>query len=425
MNILEFHKNIKIRLFESFLSSSIGSMIFPFMAIYLSKHFGVKQAGLLLLFNVLIGIVMNFFGGYFSDQFGRKKIMVFAETLRLFAFVTMMICNSPWFTSPIITFFMMTINSICWGLAGPANQAMLIDVSKPEERKVMYSIMYWSNNLSIAIGGILGGFLFKSYFFELLVALSIASLVTWILITFFVEESITTERTEVKTIGLHVNKMFSNYREVFQDKLFIFYVLAGLLVLQMEFQLTNYISIRLTHDIHSQKLLSWTFGGIEMTGFLRTENTILVVIMALFATNIVKKMSDKHVLIWSCIAFVTGYAIISYSNNIWLLFIAMFVATLAEVLRVPVQQNYMANLPLEETRSSYMAVAGLTFNLAMFICSITVAISAFLSRAATSFFLTSLGVIGILIFIRILPALERRVKGEIDHKSNNSVELNA
>jgi len=425
MELLKFHKNIKIRLLESFLSSAIGSMIFPFMAIYLSKHFGLKLTGLLLLVNVFIGIAMNFFGGYFSDQFGRKKTMVFAETLRLFAFVVMMFCNSPWFFSPIITFFMMTVNSICWGLAGPANQAMLIDVSKPEERKLMYSIMYWSNNLSIAIGGIMGGFLFKTYLFELLMALSIASFITWILITFFVDESMTTQQSEMKTIRLHVNKMFSNYRDVFQDKLFILYVVAGLLVLSMEFQLTNYISIRITNEFQTQQLMNWHFGGIEMIGFLRTENTILVVIMALFATKIVKKMNDQQTLIWSCVVFVFGYAIISYSNSIWLLFTAMFVATVAEVLRVPVQQNYMAHLPLEETRSSYMAVAGLTFNLAMLICSITVAISAFLSSFATSVFLTSLGVIGIIIFVRIIPALERRVKGETIYVPNKAVENNA
>lgn len=424
MELLKFHKNIKIRLLESFLSSSIGSMIFPFMAIYLSKHFGVKQAGLLLLVNVFIGIAMNFFGGYFSDQFGRKKTMVFAETLRLFAFIAMMFCNSPWFSSPLITFFMMTVNSICWGLAGPANQAMLIDVSKPEERKLMYSIMYWSNNLSIAIGGILGGFLFKTYLFELLLALSIASFITWILITFFVDESMIKQQSEMKTIRLHVNKMISNYHDVFQDKLFILYVIAGLLVLSMEFQLTNYISIRITNEFQTQHLLNWHFGGIEMIGFLRTENTILVVVMALFATKIVKKMNDQWTLIWSCVVFVFGYAIISYSNSVWLLFIAMFLATVAEVLRVPVQQNYMANLPLEETRSSYMAVAGLTFNVAMLICSITVALSAFLSSLATSIFLTSLGVIGIFIYVRIIPALERRVNGETTNEPNQTPEMN-
>ncbi|MGM0865407.1 MAG: hypothetical protein ACQEWF_12095 [Bacillota bacterium] len=89
--------------------------------------------------------------------------MMWAETLRFFAFVAMMFSNSPWFSSPLITFFMMTVNSLCWGLASPANQAMLIDVSTREQRKMIYSITYWSNNIFIAIDGMAGAFLFKGF----------------------------------------------------------------------------------------------------------------------------------------------------------------------------------------------------------------------------------------------------------------------
>ena len=44
----------------------------------------------------------------------------------------------------------------------PATEAMLIDVSTPENRKVMYSINYWAINLSIAIGAIFGGYYLKT-----------------------------------------------------------------------------------------------------------------------------------------------------------------------------------------------------------------------------------------------------------------------
>ncbi len=54
--------------------------------------------------------------------------------------------------------------------------------------------MYWANNLSIAIGGSLGGFLFKDYLFELLIALSITALITVILIVFFIDESYVPEQ---------------------------------------------------------------------------------------------------------------------------------------------------------------------------------------------------------------------------------------
>lgn len=410
MNIMSFHRTIKIRLFESFLGSMIGSMIFPFMAIYLSHYFGAKNAGLLLLINVGVGIAINFFGGYFSDQFGRKRIIVFAESLRFLAFFTMMISNSPWFHSPLLTFFMMTANSVCWGLSGPASQAMLMDVSKPEERKTMYSIMYWANNLSIALGGVAGGFLFKHYLFELLVALTCASLLTWVLITFFIDESYKPAPASRVTLGGQAKKMASMYTSVFRDRVFILFVLAGLLVLSMEFQLSNYVSIRLAKEMNVQHVFGLSFGGVEMTGFLRTENTVLVVTLALFAAKMAGKWRDRTVLLSSCIVFVAGYAVISYSNNILLLVLAMLFATVAEVLRVPVQQNYMASLPPDHARSSYMAIQGLNFNLAMLICSITVTISAFFPGFLVTCIITGIGLIGILIFFAIAPELDSRTK---------------
>lgn len=384
-------------------------MIFPFMAIYLSNHFGVKITGILLLVNVFIGIALSFFGGYVSDRFGRKKLIVFAEMLRFFAFTVMMICNSPWFTSPLITYFMMTINTICWSLGGPANQAMLIDVSKPDERKYMFSIMYWANNLSIAIGGSLGGFLFKDYLFELLIALSITALITVILIVFFIDESYVPEQVADQKVFQHICQMLRNYREVFRDHLFILYCMAIVFVMSLEFQLSNYVGIRLESEMPVQRFLWWELDGIEMTGLLRTENTVLVVLMALFAAKMVSRFKDRHVIILGSFVFVAGYAYISYSNYIPFLFIAMLLASVAEVVRVPVEQNYQASLPPVHARSSYLAVSGMGYNLAQLICSITVMISAYLNNLATTVFIAAIGFFGVFIFMKIGLALDQRV----------------
>ncbi|WP_346200941.1 MFS transporter [Caldifermentibacillus hisashii] len=394
---------------ESFLSTAISNMIFPFMAIYLSNHFGVKITGILLLVNVFIGIALSFFGGYVSDRFGRKKLIVFAEMLRFFAFTVMMICNSPWFTSPLITYFMMTINTICWSLGGPANQAMLIDVSKPDERKYMFSIMYWANNLSIAIGGSLGGFLFKDYLFELLIALSITALITVILIVFFIDESYVPEQVADEKVFQHICQMLRNYREVFRDHLFILYCMAIVFVMSLEFQLSNYVGIRLESEMPVQRFLWWELDGIEMTGLLRTENTVLVVLMALFAAKMVSRFKDRHVIILGSFVFVAGYAYISYSNYIPFLFIAMLLASVAEVVRVPVEQNYQASLPPVHARSSYLAVSGMGYNLAQLICSITVMISAYLNNLATTVFIAAIGFFGVFIFMKIGLALDQRV----------------
>ncbi|KUP09342.1 MFS transporter [Bacillus coahuilensis m2-6] len=407
MKFRDFHRNIKIRILESFLSSSVGSMIFPFMAIYLSYHFGAKLTGILLLVNVFIGIGVTFIGGYFSDQYGRKKIILLAEILRFVAFFIMMLSNSPWLQLPLLTFFMMTLNSVCWGLAGPANQAMLIDVSTPDQRKLMYSITYWANNVSIAIGGILGAFLFKDYLFELFLALTTVTGVIVFMIIFFIEESYKPTIVKRKATE-HVTLLFKGYQSVWQDRLFVLYVLAGVCILSMEFQLTNYTGIRLSETMPTQSFLGLEIDGVKMMGYLRSENTILVAIIALFAVKLTSNMNDRFVLVASCLTFTIGYGFISYSNNILLLVIMMAVLTIGEVTRVPVEQSYIANIPPYDARSSYMAFNGLKFNLAMLISAITVFLGAYLSTLTMSILITMVGLTGTFIYFIILPLLDKR-----------------
>jgi DHA1 family multidrug resistance protein B-like MFS transporter len=397
-------------------------MIFPFMSIYLSNYFGLKITGVMLLINVVLGIVLSFFGGYFSDHFGRKRVMMLGEGLRFMAFVVMMICNSPWFNSPFITFLMMTVNTICWALTGPASMALLIDYTTMEDRKYVFSITYWANNLSIAVGSSLGGFLFQKYLFELMIVLSLASLLTISLINFFINDKNVVVNLQSNNPLKHIKSMFQNYREVFRDKIFILYNLALILIMSMEFQLNNYVGIRLESELVEQKLLFWTVDGIKVAGLLRTVNTVVVVLLALFAVKLVTHFKERKVIVLSSLVFVTGYAIISYSNTTQILFVAMLIASMGEVMRVPVEQSYMASLPPKDKRSSYLAVNGMTYNISNLICSFTVMISAYLNSFHTSIMISIIGYLGILILFLITPKLDQRILVEKQYEEGVQLE---
>lgn len=69
----DLHRNIKIRIYTSFLSRVVGSMVFPFMAIYFAKELNVVYAGILLLIQVIVQFIAGLYGGYLADSMGRKN----------------------------------------------------------------------------------------------------------------------------------------------------------------------------------------------------------------------------------------------------------------------------------------------------------------------------------------------------------------
>ncbi|MBC6179103.1 MFS transporter, partial [Listeria welshimeri] len=198
-----------------------------------------------------------------------------------FAFLGMVLCNSPFFHSPWITFAMLLIIGVAQGLVNPAGEAMLIDVSTPENRAFMYSISYWANNLSMLIGIMVGGWFFVDYLFPLLVALLIMSFVTaWLTIILISE---TLERKVVPEKGSYgLLEMFKSYGQVLHDYRFLLYTIGGIAIMSIEYQRGNYISVRLAEDFQHFLVNFGPFGevnlnGVQIVSVLTAVNTLFIV----------------------------------------------------------------------------------------------------------------------------------------------------
>ncbi|OGX68623.1 MAG: hypothetical protein A2189_05665 [Paenibacillus sp. RIFOXYA1_FULL_44_5] len=413
----QFHRNIQIRLLANFISSLSYNMVLPFMSIYFAERLGTTKAGLLLSISVIVSLVSGIYGGYFADRVGRKKLMIVSEGIWLISYTVMTIANSPWLSSPILTFLMMILVSLCWGLFGPASNAMILDVTGPDSRKFVYSLFYWSNNLSVAVGGIAGAFFFKAYLFELLMILMGISLFTFLVTVFWIEETydakLLLERKQTAVQGKGIFNMFHNYREVFRDSTFMLYMIASLLIVSVEFHLMNYTAIRLANEIPTQALFSWngfrlSIDGVQMLGYLRTENTLLVVVLSLAVLGMFRRFSDQKVLIAGFLLYVVGYSVVSYSSQPWVLLLSMLIATLGEVMYVPVNQAYLGVIAPEHARSSYLAVYSIVFKGAMLIGAFGITLGGIFPDWLMSLLILSMVLAGVLIFAKLLPSLQER-----------------
>ncbi|MDD9267923.1 MFS transporter [Paenibacillus sp. GCM10023248] len=424
MRFRDFHRNVRLRIGLSFVSGTANNMVLPFMSIYFSGRLGDTSAGLVVILGILAGVMTGIVGGYYADRIGRKRLMLTAEAGWMLCFIGMAASNSPWMTSPWITFVLMIGVSMFWGIHGPANDAMLLDVTAPNERKFMYAIMYWINNLSFAISGIAGAFLFKSYLFELFVGLAVIGLITLIITYLWIDEVYEPKVVkEEKGNRKMESSMLSNYVQVFRDKTFMIFTAASLLLVSVEFHLGNYVGVRLEKEMVHAPFLpwlesSWTVDGLQMLGFIRTENTVLVVVLSVLMTVIMKRFADSKVLFIGYACYVLGYSYLAYSNQPSLLMIAMFIATVGELMYVPIKQAYLGNIAPDHARSSYMALFGMVYKGAMLLGGFGVILGGIAASWMMALLIGLSGFAGMGMFYAILAKLEeRKTKAERSHQA--------
>lgn len=411
MKFKEFHRNVKTRIYIMFIFGIAQAMTFPFMAIYFDRYYGNTFTGLFFTFSIIASIISGSISGYYADKIGRKKLLVPAELVFFCAFVITALANSPWWTSPAVTAVTFFVINVSFGVYGPVDDAMLLDVTTSSNRQFMYQIFYWGHNLTMAVGTALGAFLFEKYRFGLFCFVAFAVLCSMLSTIFIIVDTYDPNKAanqEPSSNKVKKTGFFHNYLSVFKDYVFMSFVTAGLLLMTLEFQLSNYIGIRLSKEVRPQDLWFLHIDGIKMLGFLQTENTVVVVLLATLVAKLIKRFPDDKVLYSGCLVFTVGYSLITTSSSPLLLFAAMLLATVGEVMRVPVQQSYIGDIAPVQARSSYMAINGMTYQVARVLASLGVLLGGMLSPIQMGIVAFFVGSSGILLYKFMMPKLNIR-----------------
>lgn len=423
MKLRDIHPNVKLRLAMQFLGNLISMAVIPFLAIYFSQKIGATKTGIILIIIVISGVIGGLIGGHVSDRIGRKKIMIYSELGMLLSYLIIALCNSPWFDSPYFSVAFFIINMFCGGMFQPAAQAMIIDITNSESRKVVFTISYWLGNLATAIGGIFGAFLFKNYLFELFIGISLFSLLSVLITLFFITETYTPEpssKTSNQTQKFALKAMFKNFSTVLKDKLFMFYILGAIFIFSLEQSLTNYIGIRLEKDIPHQSAslfgIDFILDGTKMLGFLRTENTILVVLLSGVVLFVFKKWSDRWTLVTGMLIFSICFSVFAFTNSVLILFIAMFIGTIGELMYVPIKQAMIGEIAPPNARSTYMAFNSMTFYGAIVVSSLLIIVGAWIPPVYMGGLLLVLGLTGTFLYYIITKTLDSKVSEENESK---------
>jgi MFS family permease len=100
-------------------------------------------------------------------------------------------------------------------------------------------------------------------------------------------------------------------------------------------------------------------------GLLISLNGVLVVLCELPLTTITRRLSARRVMAAGYLLCGVGFALNAVAQTVPMLAACVFLFTLGEMLAMPVQSAYVANLAPAHLRGRYVGVFGLNFAVAL------------------------------------------------------------
>jgi len=324
-----------------------GGMIFPFFALYITKHFqvGMTEVGLLFALFSISDMFGNMIGGALTDFLGRKSMIIMGLIISALTSLAMgLVQQLEWF------YVMGAVSGLFATAAGPAHQAMLTDILPEKKRAEGFGVMRVAANLAVAIGPAIGGFIASYSYLILFVADTITSLITALIVYLVVEESKPEVKEATEKIGF--KETFIGYRQVLNDKKFMIFVLVSTVATIVYSQMYSTLSVFL-RDVH----------GVPESGYgwLMTLNAGMVV---LFQFMITRRISDKPpmlVLALGSALYVIGFGMYGFVSAYLFFMLAMVIITIGEMVVIPVAQAYVGDAAPEDMRGRYSGVMGFSW----------------------------------------------------------------
>ncbi len=342
----EFPKRFWIVVGVHFIDKIGGTIVFPFFALYVTRRFGVgmTEAGVLLGLLSLTGIVGSVIGGALTDRFGRRKLILFGLVASALSSLTLGSVGRFAWLFPVAA-----LVGLFSEVGGPAHAAMIADILPKDQRQEGFGILRVVGNMAWLVGPTVAGFVARSSFFALFVIDAVMSCIVAVLFYSFMPETRPEAHERHASEGLA--RTFRDYRLVFRDTAFVWFIVAAVLMGMVYIQMYNSLSVYL-RDNH----------GIEPQGygFLLTSSAITVIAFQIWTMRVIRARPQFLMMALGTLFYLIGFFMFGVVSAYWLFVLAVVIITAGEMIVMPTSQAIAAGFARTDMRGRYMAVFGLS-----------------------------------------------------------------
>lgn len=290
-----------------------------------------------------------------------------------------------------MTFTAFSLLGVFGALYWPASHAMVADVVEEKHRAGVFAVFYTSINIAVVIGPLIGSYVFYEHRFEMLLTGIVVTAVLAFVLWYFLEETVQVKerhKTEGKGFFAVLWEELAAYRLIATDKLFLLFIVAGVLVAQTFMQLDLLIVVYTSEVIDNQTLLAfgnweWTVSGERAFGLILAENGLLVALFTVIVTRWMTRYKEKWVFIGSSLLYACGIVLYGFTQSIWVFVLAMALFTFAELMVVGIQESFVSKLAPEDMRGQYFSAASLRFTLGRLLAPFSLILSNYLGFTMT------------------------------------------
>ncbi|MGA7837055.1 MAG: MFS transporter [Ignavibacteriaceae bacterium] len=334
-------------LFWATLINRSGTMVLPFLVLYMTKHFNYSDsdAGLVLAVYGAGALITSPVIGKISDKAGSLRIMKISLSLTgLMFFVYPFI--SDYYIILVFTFLMAVINEAI----RPANMSLIPEVVPASQRRTAFALNRLAINLGMSIGPVVGGLLTLINFTIIFYVDGITSLIAFIFLVTARWDSI----DKVEETHFQSGRNETKHLGALKDKHFVYFLLALIPVVMIFFQHMSTMPLFMVHDLGFSPA---TYGALLIV------NTGLIILVEVPLNDFLSHWSDKKSLTIGAILTAIGFGAMTVAHSIPLLILTIIVWTFGEMIVFPASATYVSEIAPAKKRGEYMGFYQMSFSL--------------------------------------------------------------
>ncbi len=333
------------------LINRMGSMVIPFLGIYMSSelNFSKPQIGLVLGCFGLGSVCGSWLGGWLTDKLGNFKVQTFSLLMVIPLFLVL-----PLFRTFEGLAMMIFILSLVADTFRPANSVSVARYAKPENITRAYSLNRMAVNLGFSIGPALGGFLAKfSYdwiFYGNAIAAGLAAIV---FIYFFNSRKGNEPNENIDQSQQNTETKPVKERNAYTDGLFIIFNILCCLFSMAFFQLLSTLPLFYKDVYHFEP---------DDIGLILGFSGFVIVLFEMVLVHLIEhKYTARQIIYGGTAITAMSYFMLNLDFGIVWLYLAMFILSTGEMLTLP----FMATITIKRSglnnQGAYMGFNSLAF----------------------------------------------------------------